>query len=159
MLGSITRLVLDSFMPTYQQENCRDYRVSASRGARGTLRARLGLCSSLAGLALLCLGPHGAAAAAIEPGEVQVSTPVYQLPADVEWPDERWDYHFNWSGIPVGTLSIEAGGQPADDGDTDAGDSGKRLNVHVLGTTNSVVDLLWKYRLDGPAAAAMSPAC
>jgi hypothetical protein len=161
MPGGITKLVLDSFMPTYQQENCRDYRVSASRGAhravRGALRVRLGLCSSLASLALLCLAPHGAAAAAIEPGEVQVSTPVYQLPADVEWPDERWDYHFSWSGIPVGTLSIEAGGQPAEDGDTDGGDSGKRLTVHVLGTTNSVVDLLWKYRLDARGVVAVRP--
>ena len=114
MPRGIVELVLDSLMPTYQQENCRDYRVSASRGARravrGALRVRRGLCSSLAGLALLCLAPHGAVAEAIEPGEVQVSTPVYELPADVEWPDERWDYHFSWSGIPVGTLSIEAGG-------------------------------------------------
>ena len=149
-------------MPIYQQENCRDYRVSASRAVRGVLRVRRGLCSSLVGLALLCLAPHGAAVAAIEPGEVQVSTPVYQLPADVEWPDERWDYHFRWSGIPVGTLSIEAGGQPADDGgtgvgDTGAGDRGKRLTVHVLGTTNSVVDLLWKYRLDARGVVAVRP--
>ena len=162
MPGGIPALVLDSFMPIYQQENCRDYRVSASRAVRGVLRVRRGLCSSLVGLALLCLAPHGAAAAAIEPGEVQVSTPVYQLPADVEWPDERWDYHFRWSGIPVGTLSIEAGGQPADDGgtgvgDTGAGDRGKRLTVHVLGTTNSVVDLLWKYRLDARGVVAVRP--
>jgi len=165
MPGGIAELVLDSFMPTYQQENCRDYRVSASRGTRravrGAARVRRALCSSLTGLALLCLAPHGAVAEAIEPGEVQVSTPVYQLPADVEWPDERWEYHFSWSGIPVGRLSIEAGREPAgsdDPGDdVSDGDQRQHLTVRVLGTTNSVIDLLWKYRLDARGVVAVRP--
>ena len=160
-------VVLHPFTPVYQRENCSGRRVSASQPVQGTVSPLLPLCSALVCLALICLAPRQSEAGALEPGEVEVSTPVYDLPADIEWPNERWDYHFRWSGIPVGKLSIETGseqGAATDPGDTDLGDTdpggtdpGKRLTVRVRGTTNSVIDLLWKYRLDARGMIGVHP--
>jgi hypothetical protein len=85
----------------------------------------------------------------LDPGEVNVSTPVYE-PGQGQFPqDERWTLAFNWSGIPVGGFSVELRRTGTDEA--------PMLDISVHGGTNSAVDLLWKYRLDATGTVRTDP--
>ncbi|MFQ5478807.1 MAG: DUF3108 domain-containing protein [Candidatus Binatia bacterium] len=83
------------------------------------------------------------------PGEVEVSTPFYKVEGGVDQPAERWDFSFEWTGIPVGWLYVETAEA------TDA--RGPGLEVRIKASTNKVVDLLWRYRLDAKGLIRTDP--
>ncbi len=99
--------------------------------------------------ALALLIAVGFAHADIDPGDVAITTPVYEPSPGAFAQNERWTLAFKWSGIPVGAVSVELRG---------AGTPGNpQLEVSVAGSTNSAVDLLWKYRLDAEGTINTAP--
>ncbi len=87
----------------------------------------------------------------IDPGKVEVETPVYRPDAEQGRVDEVWHYGFSWSGIPVGKISIENRTLAADE------EHGRRLAIRAWGRTNSFVDLLWRYRLNARGTIRLDP--
>jgi hypothetical protein len=121
-------------------------RPSASRsgGAPATVAA------VAAAVAIALVGVVGLARARMDPGEVQVSLPVYHPTHDLERFAESWHYRFTWNGIPVGsvTMSAATGGRVA---------SERVLEVGLRGRTNDFVDYLWRYRLDARGTIRLDP--
>ena len=87
--------------------------------------------------------------AGLPPGEVEISTPVYEVSTPEKRDSERFVFSFNWSGIPVGRVSMTVA-------DSGSGPD-RRLSLSTQGRTNAVVDLLWKYRMDFSGAVTLEP--
>ena len=86
----------------------------------------------------------------LDPGEVEVSTPVYHPVAGAHGEAETWNFGFSWSGVPVGRVTIRSNELRGEDGI-------RSLEVSAEGTTNAVVDLLWRYRMTARGSIRLDP--
>jgi hypothetical protein len=88
-------------------------------------------------------------AADLTPDEIDYTAPVYEIPSDIGTLGERWLYKFYWSGLPVakGTIEGRERGEGAD----------RKLVVEMSAATNSVISLLWRYRLDAHGSIYVEP--
>ncbi len=106
--------------------------------------------------------PRGVAAAEIKPAEVKVTTPIYRIGGSPFKSGERWVIDFEWSGIPVGRFEIEIR-ETADEAasKTSLGADGHAdrpgLDVAVTGSSNSLISLLYRYRLDAKGRVFTDP--
>ncbi len=89
------------------------------------------------------------AVADLTPDEIDYTAPVYEIPSDIETLGERWRYKFYWNGLPVAKAKIEGceRGEGAD----------RELVVEMSAATNSVISLLWRYRLDAHGSIYVEP--
>lgn len=109
---------------------------------RASLRAAMVFGAPLLALAV-------SVSAKIPAADVVVDAPVYEIPGGGEHPAETWTYDFTWSRVPVGAVELSVGPEP--DKPT------KELGVAVTGRTNSVIDLLWRYRLSARGTILTNP--
>jgi hypothetical protein len=85
----------------------------------------------------------------LTPDEIDYTAPVYDIPSDIETLGERWRYKFYWNGLPVAKAKIEGRerGEGAD----------RELVVEMSAATNSVISLLWRYRLNAHGSIYVEP--
>jgi hypothetical protein len=113
--------------------------------------SRIALAGALLGVwgSATILGPARPAHADFAPDEVEFEAPAYAVPTGIHTLGERWHYKFYWRGLPVAHATIEGRerGEGAD----------RQLTVDVSAGTNSVISLLWRYRLEAEGAIFVEP--
>ncbi len=118
-----------------------------ARAGQNSRRRRRAWAVALSALVLVVAGR--AVGAKIEASQVQVDTPVYEIPGGARVHPETWVYDFTWGVVPVGSVEVAVGPEPeAADGE---------LGVAAKGRTNSVIDLLWRYRLNARGTILTDP--
>lgn len=98
---------------------------------------------------LAALGSTGSAHADFAPDEIDYTAPAYDVPSGIHTLGERWFYKFYWNGLPVAQATIE-GRQRGEGAD-------RRLLVDVTAGTNTVISLLWRYRMEAAGAVFVEP--